>query len=188
MRKEIEPKIKIQIQIVMEQVICTTIEQSQRLIAAGIDPHTADMTWHHNNSRIKVLEWELKPFKPRFFEGESVKMMEKIAEFSNKFRKDFLKMPNPEARDAKAQYEEMYGKDVPAWSFMGLLKIMPKKVRKDNVDYKLRISWEEDEDMIYYVNKDHKTLRFGRRVTPDSTDLLDSLVVMLEWLKQYNYM
>ena len=173
---------------VQEKEVCTTIEQSRHLIDAGIDPHTADMTWHHTNSRIKVLEWELKPFKPRFFEGESVKMMEKIAEFSNKFRKDFLKMQNPETRDAKAQYEQMHGKDVPAWSFLGLVKLLPKHIEKDGVRYDLCIKWMDDDDTLYYVSKDHKTLRFGKRVTPDSKNLLDSVVIMLTWLKQLKYM
>ena len=89
--------------------------------------------------------------------------------------------------DAKTQYEQLYGKDVPAWSFMALLKLMPKHVVKDDVRYDLRIKWNDDDDMLFYVNSDHKTLKFERRATPDSRDLLDSLVIMLTWLVKWNY-
>ena len=89
--------------------------------------------------------------------------------------------------DAKTQFERLYGKDVPAWSFMGLLKLLPKHIEKDGVKYILRISWIDDDDTLYYVNSQHKTLRFERGVSPDSKDLLDSLVIMLTWLIKWNY-
>lgn len=169
----------------MEQLICTTLEQSKKLIDAGIDPHTADMTWHHHDSRIKSMEWELRPFKPRFFEGDAIKMYAKISKFGNDFSKKMgFKRPD---YDAKTQFEQLHGKDVPAWSFMGLLKLMPKHVEKDGVRYDLRINWNDDDDALYYVNADRKTLKFERRATPDSTDLLDSLVIMLTWLIKWNY-
>lgn len=169
----------------MEQVICTTLEQSKTLLDAGIDPHTADMTWHYSETRIKALEWELKPHKPQFFEGDAVKRFDLISKFGNDFSKKMgFKRPD---YDAKTQFEHLYGKDVPAWSFMGLLKLLPKHIEKDGVKYILRISWIDDDDTLYYVNSQHKTLRFERGVSPDSKDLLDSLVIMLTWLIKWNY-
>lgn len=35
--------------------ISTTIEQSKRLLAAGIDPNSADMSWH----KYKTSKWDL---------------------------------------------------------------------------------------------------------------------------------
>ena len=35
--------------------IATTIEQSKRLLAAGIDPKSADMSWH----KYKTSKWDL---------------------------------------------------------------------------------------------------------------------------------
>lgn len=169
----------------MEQVICTSIEQSKKLMDAGIDPHTADMTWHHNETRIKSMEWDLKPYKPHFFEGDAIKRYGLISDFGNKFSKR-MGIKRPEY-DAKTQFERLYGKDVPAWSFMGLLKLLPKHIEKDGVKYILRISWIDDDDTLYYVNSQNKTLRFERGVTPDSKDLLDSLVIMLTWLLKWNY-
>lgn len=169
----------------MEQVICTSIEQSKKLMDAGIDPHTADMTWHHNETRIKSMEWELRPYKPHFFEGDAIKRYGLISDFGNKFSKRMgIKRPD---YDAKTQFEQLHGKDVPAWSFMALLKLLPKHVEKDGIRYDLRINWFDDDDTIYYVNKEHKTLKFERRATPDSKDLLDSLVIMLTWLVKWNY-
>lgn len=170
----------------MEQVICTTQEQSKVLLDAGIDPHTADMTWHYTKSRIKALEWELKPHKPQFFEGDAVKRFDLISKFGNDFSKKMgFKRPD---YDAKTQYEQLYGKDVPAWSFMALLKLLPKHIEKDGVRYDLRINWNDDEDFLYYVNANRKTLKFERRATPDSKDLLDSLVIMLTWLFKWNFL
>lgn len=35
--------------------IATTIEQSKRLLAAGLDPESADMSWH----KYKTSKWDL---------------------------------------------------------------------------------------------------------------------------------
>lgn len=169
----------------MEQVICTTIEQSKMLMDAGIDPHTADMTWHYHETRIKSMEWELRPYKPKFFEGDAIKKYGLISDFGNKFSKR-MGINRPEY-DAKTQFEKLHGKDVPAWSFLGLVKLLPKHVEKDGVRYDLCIKWMDDDDMLYYVTKDHKALRIGKHVSPDSKDLLDSLVIMLTWLIKWNY-
>lgn len=170
----------------MEQLICTTLEQSKKLIDAGIDPHTADMHYHHSNSRIKALEWELRTYKPQFFEGDGIKLMERFATATNTFN-ERMNFKNQPKETAQSYFERTHGKDVPAWSFMGLLKLMPKHVEKDGVRYDLRINWNDDDDALYYVNADRKTLKFERRATPDSTDLLDSLVIMLTWLIKWNY-
>lgn len=177
--------------MIMEQVqekeICTTIEQSRHLIDAGIDPHTADMHYHHSNSRIKALEWELKTYKPRFFEGDGIKLMERFASATNTFN-ERMNFKNQPKETAKSYFERTHGKDVPAWSFLALVKILPKHIEKGGVRYDLCIKWMDDDDTLYYVSKDHKTLRFGKRVTPDSKNLLDSVVIMLIWLKQLKYM
>ena len=40
--------------------ICTTHEQSKRLLALGLKPETADMVYHHTKSKVPALEWELQ--------------------------------------------------------------------------------------------------------------------------------
>ena len=39
--------------------ISTTPEQSKRLLALGVKPETADMVYHHTNSKSPIFEWEL---------------------------------------------------------------------------------------------------------------------------------
>lgn len=40
--------------------ISTNKEQSERLIALGVKPETADMVYHYTKSKVPALEWELK--------------------------------------------------------------------------------------------------------------------------------
>ena len=44
--------------------ICTTHEQSKRLLALGLKPETADMVYHHTKSKVPALEWELQTKPP----------------------------------------------------------------------------------------------------------------------------
>ena len=44
--------------------ICTTREQSERLLALGLKPETADMVYHYTKSRVPALEWELQTKPP----------------------------------------------------------------------------------------------------------------------------
>lgn len=49
--------------------ICTTREQSKRLLALGLKPGTADMVYHYTKSKVPALEWELQT-KPPTSRGE----------------------------------------------------------------------------------------------------------------------
>ena len=51
--------------------ICTTREQSERLLALGLKPETADMTYHYTKSKVLALEWELQT-KPPTLRGQLV--------------------------------------------------------------------------------------------------------------------
>lgn len=44
--------------------ISTNKEQSERLIALGVKPETADMVYHYTKSKVPALEWELKTTPP----------------------------------------------------------------------------------------------------------------------------
>lgn len=44
--------------------IATSKDQSKRLLALGLKPETADMVYHHSNSIVKQLEWELETKPP----------------------------------------------------------------------------------------------------------------------------
>jgi len=47
-----------------ESQICTTHEQSERLLSLRLKLETADMVYHYTKSKVPALEWELKTTPP----------------------------------------------------------------------------------------------------------------------------
>lgn len=96
--------------------ICTTREQSKRLLAMGLNPETADMHWHYTNSRSESLKWRLEPYglttRENFF-GK----IDRLAILQRK-RTDGTPMTGDEV------FEEIWGKDIPAWSLHRLLAMI----------------------------------------------------------------
>lgn len=81
--------------------ICTTREQSKRLLAMGLKPETADMCWHYTNSRCEALQWQLNPHRPTT-------------------RKTFTGSIERLGEDA---FDRIWGKDIPAWSLHRIMII-----------------------------------------------------------------
>lgn len=73
--------------------ICTTREQSEKLLALGLKKETADMTWH-----CASWGWELRPYRPTT-------------------RETLIK------RIGEKRFEEIWGKDIPAWSLHRLIAL-----------------------------------------------------------------
>lgn len=95
--------------------ICTTREQSERLLAMGLNPETADMHWHYTNSRSESLKWRLEPYRlttRKNFFGK----IDRLAILQRK-RTDGTPMTGDEV------FEDIWGKDVPAWSLHRLWTI-----------------------------------------------------------------
>lgn len=95
--------------------ICTTREQSERLLAMGLNPETADMHWHYTNSRSESLKWRLEPYRlttRKNFFGK----IDRLAILQRK-RTDGTPMTGDEV------FEDIWGKDVPAWSLHRLWAI-----------------------------------------------------------------
>ena len=88
--------------------ICTTREQSERLLAMGLNPETADMHWHYTNSRSESLKWRLEPYRLTTRENFFGKI-DRLAILQRK-RADGTPMTGDEV------FEDIWGKDVPAWS------------------------------------------------------------------------
>ena len=65
--------------------IATTRDQSKILLSLGLKPETADMVYHHTNSRVKSLEWELQT-KPPTLRGKYW-TPERIAKLESPFHK-----------------------------------------------------------------------------------------------------
>ena len=96
--------------------ICTNREQSERLLALGLKKETADMVWHFQNSRSQSLQWELKPHPPVLKTNTRLKI-DKLNVFGHK-KADGTLMTGEE------YFDELWGKDVPAWSLHRLLELI----------------------------------------------------------------
>ncbi len=86
--------------------ICTSLEQSQKLIELGVDINTADMRYGY------IAPYD---FSDRMYDGGYDEVP---------YPKDFLKK-NPNFS------ENEYDGELPAWSLSALLELMPKELEDD---------------------------------------------------------
>lgn len=102
--------------------IATTREQSQQLLALGLKPETADMVYHHTNSRVKSMEWELEAKPPtirgKFWTPERI----------SKLKSSFHKHPDGTLMSGEEIFDALWGQDVPAWSLARLIEMFPVEV------------------------------------------------------------
>ena len=99
--------------------ICTTKEQSERLLSLGLKKETADMVWHYTKSRNEAFSWELKPHSP-MLKNTTRLNIEKLNVFGHK---------NTEGKvmTGEEYFDELWGKDVPAWSLHRLMVLYRMK-------------------------------------------------------------
>ncbi len=83
----------------------TSIEQGQRLLALGLKPETADMTWHYMHS-LEDYELRHTPFSSIMHLRDSANR-------------------NPVMGISG---DDLFGKDKPAWSLHRLLRMIPDRV------------------------------------------------------------
>lgn len=95
--------------------ICTTIEESKRLIKLGIDVNTADMVYGY------IAPYD---FSDRMYDGGYDEIP---------YIRDFFKI-NPNFS------ENEYDGGLPAWSLSALLELMPDKIVVNNENYFLNFT------------------------------------------------
>ena len=95
--------------------ICTTKEQSERLIALGLKKETADMVYHYRDSRLEAMRWELRPHPP---------VLRSNCHF-NIEKLNVLKQKNSDGvvMSGEEYFDVLWGKDIPAWSLHRLMEI-----------------------------------------------------------------
>lgn len=122
-------------------MVCTSIEQSKELVSMGILPETADMVYHYTNSSLKN-KYELIPRKPTL-RGEfwTKERIAKLAKY------DYI---NKRQLTGEEVFDKLWGNDIPAWSFLALLSLLPNKVIFENKEYKLQFSFTD----IMYIHID----------------------------------
>ena len=106
--------------------ICTSIEQSKKLIELGIDVNMADMYWFNRHIDLTETKYEL------FIVDKSDKTIDFFNSYAVAVEKDEI---------------------IPAWSLSALLGLIPDKIvvnnenyflnfTKKRVEYRGRITWD----------------------------------------------
>lgn len=156
--------------------IATTREQSEKLLAMGIKPETADMVYHYTNSRVKSLEWELQT-KPPTSRGKFW-TPERIA----KLKMPFHKHADGTPMTGEEVFDSLWGKDVPAWSLNRLLDLMPKFICKDpERPYCFALLSDGNYWLADYSDE------YDRLYTETEKNVFDAVVRMIDWLIKNNH-
>lgn len=158
--------------------IATTREQSKILLSIGLKPETADMVYHHTNSRVKSLEWELQT-KPPTLRGKYW-TPERIAKLESPFHKH----PDGTLMTGEEIFDALWGKDIPAWSLDRLLELIPKSIKqrhRPNADFDMNSDgqyWSISYEELGYDVK-HQEMR---------SSSFDAIISMIEWLIDNNHL
>ncbi|MDO4163965.1 MAG: hypothetical protein Q4D56_06215 [Bacteroides sp.] len=151
--------------------ICTSREQSQKLLELGLKPETADMNYHHKNSRVPALEWELQPHRPTTKKTTSMRI-ERLNYGGLYKHKDGTLMSGEEV------FEHIWGKDIPAWSLARLLEMIPMYLDV-NIGMVADIEFFNDRGIfkILYTVHGYATI-FGA----ESDNVYETMIKTIEWL------
>ncbi|WP_297272434.1 hypothetical protein [uncultured Bacteroides sp.] len=156
--------------------IVTTREQSERMLALGIKPETADMVYHYTKSRVKSLEWELQA-KPPTLRGKFW-TPERIA----KLKMPFHKHTDGTAMTGEEVFDSLWGKDVPAWSLTRLLEMTPKFISEyPQRPYCFGLFSDENSWIIDYSDG------AGTLHVESEENVFDAIVRMFAWLIKNNH-
>lgn len=98
--------------------ICTTKEQSKRLLKLGLKNETADMVYHYTNSCSEAMRWELRPYPPTLRHTTHLNV-DKLNVFKHK-------KPDGSIMTGEEYFQELWGKDIPAWSLHRLMVLLDK--------------------------------------------------------------
>lgn len=147
--------------------ICTTREQSERLLTLGLKPETADMVYHFTKSKVESLQWELQPKTPTL--RGTFWTPQRIAKLGSPFHKHSDGSP----MTGEEVFDDIWGKDIPAWSLARLLEMMPQYI-----DKKEQIILMIEPPLICYYDTAFKGLyHFTTQI-----DIFDNCVGMIAWL------
>ena len=135
--------------------ICTDRLQSERLLALGLKKETADMSHRYSNIGGNY--------------EESVFPYSSILALKERMNKPIL----------GRGWEELYGRDIPAWSLHRLWDILPKDVEVDDDCY--ITSHLEGEKAIVYHDYGSHYYNF------DKNNIYDNIVNCIEWLIKEGY-
>ena len=141
----------------LKSEICTSVEQSNKLLELGLKPETADMHYHKDRLETSLLRTK-----------------ENSAVYKGMVRIDGKQY-------ADEYFERQYGQDIPAWSLSRLIELMPTEIseKKTGVSYDLYILPDGNE-INYSIAGRYKVLHSVCIDGPEAT-LFDAIIEMMEW-------
>ena len=146
----------------MGNKICTSIEQSKKLLKLGIDVNTADMRYGY------IAPYD---YSDRMFDGGYDEVP---------YPKDFLKK-NPNF------YEDEYDSELPAWSLTALLDVLPFYLTVNNQIYGFNMMKGLDKNgETYAIRYTIFNTTFHLHLTDYYNDPIDAAFEMICWLKENN--
>lgn len=167
----------------MNTQICTTKEQSSRLLEAGVRPETADMSYHFTRSRVPALEWELQT-KPLTLRGKFW-TPQRIARLAMPFHKhsDGTHMTGEEV------FDHLWGKDIPAWSLSKLIDMMPPAIDSLGTLYLCAGLNAKNYNADNKVKAHQYSIEYGVNYTSHRyDDPIEALIETIEWLIKEGYL
>ena len=152
--------------------ICTTREQSKKLLELGISCETADMSWHFTNMKSEALQWELKTTKLTTKENFFGKI-EKLAS-------PFYKHADGSPMTGEEVFDKICGKDLPAWSLGALIRLLPDTII---LNYRSCVGLSILNMGVYYQSLTRKDVIQGF----ETDNIFTNCIGMIGWLVKNNY-
>lgn len=154
--------------------IATTREQSKRLLTIGIKPETADMVHHYTNSKVERLKWELQPHPPTL-RGEYW-TPQRISKLASPWHKN----PDGTLMTGEQVFDQLWGKDIPAWSLDRLRTLLPYEIDTDGVRKAcIQTLFHLDFGTIVRYHIEGEFEYFHQEVNINS---FEAYISMIEWL------
>lgn len=150
--------------------ICTTKEQSSRLLEAGIRPDTADMVLLYVDDESNIAGWKdiRKDDKGQLYYdvyGETYIL-----------RKEILPVDNP-------YYDHSYQNDCPAWSLSALIDMMPPAIDRLGTLYLCAGLNAKTYNADNKVKAHQYSIEYGiNRASHRYDDPIEALIETIEWL------
>jgi hypothetical protein len=140
--------------------ICTTIEQSKKLIKLGIDVNTADMWWAERYKGYTTMDFQYIVDEEPYY---------------------YLSLTRP----SNNNYSQDTIKDIPAWSLTALIQVLPITIVDSWTDYCLMLDIKAKMPRyVKYGDVYHPEFPWDFK----KQSLLDSIVESIFWLHKNNYL
>lgn len=140
--------------------ICTTVEQSKRLLGLGLKLGTADMTWKFSYLLKGVPQYDC--LAESTWGKVTMKRYEQHCFYMNLHA--HWKRPDGTQMSSEEVYAEITKKDIPAWSLHRLIEMISEEIQTD---------WE--------------SMCLQDKVFTKRDNLYDNIVDCIEWLIMEGY-